>query len=132
VRIDHYQKWGELIQPNPTQPLPNSVWIAGLFNPLKFLTACTQVVARQKGLALDNMSVVTVVTEFRTVEEAKLEDECALIHGMYLEGADWEYKPERGEGYLKIYEDKKIHPELSVVEIRPCEIKVVQEQFTKG
>lgn len=102
-RIDHYQKWADIIQPNQQFPLPQCVWIAGFFNPLKFLTACTQVVARQKGLALDGMSISTVVTEFNTVEEAKLEEnECALIYGMYLEGADWEAKAERGEGYLKV------------------------------
>jgi len=74
------------------------VWISGLFNPLKFLTACQQVVARKKGLPLDGMSIITVVTEFKSCEEAKLEEECALIHGLFLEGADWEYKSERGEG----------------------------------
>jgi hypothetical protein len=83
--------------------LPQCVWLAGFFNPLKFLTACTQVVARQKGLALDGMSISTVVTEFNSVEEAKLEEnECALVYGLVLEGADWEQKAERGEGYLKV------------------------------
>lgn len=49
------------------------------------------------------MSISTVVTEFNSVEEAKLEEnECALVYGLVLEGADWEQKAERGEGYLKV------------------------------
>lgn len=80
ARIDHYSKWADIIQPNQAFPLPQCVWIAGFFNPLKFLTACTQVVSRQKSLALDLMSISTVVTEFNSFEEAKLEEnECALI-----------------------------------------------------
>lgn len=68
--------------PNPPFPLPQSVWISGLFNPLKFLTACQQVVARKKNLPLDHMGIITIVTEFKSFDEAKLEDECALVHGM--------------------------------------------------
>mmetsp|Transcript_71961 Transcript_71961/g.155428 ORF Transcript_71961/g.155428 Transcript_71961/m.155428 type:complete len:88 (+) Transcript_71961:4914-5177(+) len=87
-----------MIIPNPPFPLPQSIWISGLFNPLKFLTACMQVIARKRVLPLDDMAIITVVTEFRSCEEAKMEEECALIHGLFLEGADWESKPERGEG----------------------------------
>jgi hypothetical protein len=93
--------------------------LGGLFNPLKFLTACKQSIARKKGLPLDEMAIITIVTEFKTVDEAKLEEECALVHGLFLEGADWESKPERGEGYLKVYEDKRIHPDLPIIEIKP-------------
>lgn len=91
-----------MIQINPEFPLPHSVWIAGLFNPLKFITACLQVIARNKKLPLDDMAIISIVTEFRSEEDARLEDECAFIHGMYLEGADYEQKSERGEGYLKV------------------------------
>lgn len=133
ARIDHYQKWADMVQPNPVFPLPQCVWIAGFFNPLKFLTACTQDVARKKGLALDMMSISTVVTEFNSFEEAKLEEnECSLIYGMQLEGADWEAKAERGEGYLKVYETKKIHPELPIVEIRPVDLKEKLDRYTRG
>lgn len=63
LRIKQYNEWCELIVPNPPSPLPAAVWISGLFNPLKFLTACQQVVARKKGLPLDNMAIITIVTE---------------------------------------------------------------------
>jgi len=50
-------------------------------------------------LPLDDMAIITIVTEFKTSDDAKLEEnECAFIHGLFLEGADWEYKSERGEG----------------------------------
>jgi len=98
LRIEQIIKWTDLFS-TPSIPLPNSVWISGLFNPLKFLTACQQTIARKRILPLDDMAIITIVTEFKTSDDAKLEEnECAFIHGLFLEGADWEYKSERGEG----------------------------------
>lgn len=65
MRLDQMVKWTELLIPSPPFPLPQSVWISGLFNPLKFLTACMQVIARKRGLPLDDMAVITIVTEFK-------------------------------------------------------------------
>jgi len=48
-----------------------------------------------------------------------------------LEGADWEQKAERGDGYLKVYEDKRIHPEMPVIEIRPDKREVQLNEFTR-
>lgn len=79
------------------------------------------------------MAIVTVVTEQKSADDAKFDnEECAFIHGLFLEGADWENKAERGEGYLKVYEDKKIHPEMPVIEIRPEKNQIKAEVFTKG
>lgn len=131
LRIDQLVKWTDLFS-TPTIPLPNSVWISGLFNPLKFLTACQQSVARKRKLPLDDMAIITIVTEFKSVDDVKLEEnECAFIHGLYLEGADWEQKAERGDGYLKVYEDKRIHPEMPVIEIRPDTREVQKNEYTK-
>lgn len=82
LRIDQLNKWTDLFS-TPAIPLPNSVWISGLFNPLKFLTACQQVVARKRMLPLDDMAIITVVTEFKSIDDVKLEEnECAFIHGL--------------------------------------------------
>ena len=43
--------------------LPPSIWIAGLFNPMGFVTATLQVTARRKELPLDAMVVHTEVTD---------------------------------------------------------------------
>lgn len=66
LRIDALFKWTDLIVPNPPYPLPQSIWISGMFNPLKFLTACMQTMARKRQLALDHMAIITVVTEFKS------------------------------------------------------------------
>jgi len=49
--------------------LPTAVWISGLWNPLKFLTACQQVTGRKKGLPLDNMAIIIIVTEFKSTND---------------------------------------------------------------
>ena len=38
--------------------IPKSLWIAGLFNPMSFLTAIMQVTARAKGLPLDEVRLL--------------------------------------------------------------------------
>ena len=51
------KEWLELS--NQLNVLPNSVWIAGLWNPMGYITACLQVTARRKGLPLDTMEIAT-------------------------------------------------------------------------
>jgi len=36
---------------------PKSLWIAGLFNPMSFITAIKQITARKSGISLDNMAL---------------------------------------------------------------------------
>merc|ERR1719240_1623621 len=47
----------------PVESLPPSVWIAGCFNPMGFVTATLQVTSRAKKLSLDQMRVHIEVTE---------------------------------------------------------------------
>jgi len=51
LRIDQLSEWTreEKIE------IPRSIWVAGLFNPMSFLTAIMQVTARAKGLPLDDV-----------------------------------------------------------------------------
>lgn len=65
-RIEQYNKWSDNLLPNSQFLIPQSIWLCGLFNPLKFLTACKQLVARKRSLPLDEMALITIVTEFKT------------------------------------------------------------------
>lgn len=49
--------------PRGRWPQP-SVWIAGLYNPMGYVTACLQMTARSKGLPLDSMTIVTTCMAF--------------------------------------------------------------------
>jgi len=48
---------------------PPSLWIAGLFNPMSYLTSIMQVTARRDNLALDDMTLKTDVTNIRDQTE---------------------------------------------------------------
>lgn len=80
---------------------PKSLCIAYLFNPMSFLTAIMQNTARSKSLPLDNMTLLTNVTLFKTPEEVPAAAENgSYIHGLWLEGAAWELGAPGQEGYL--------------------------------
>jgi dynein heavy chain len=51
--------------------VPPSLWISGLFNPMSFLTAIMQVTARKHMLALDQMMLMTTITNVRNAEEVE-------------------------------------------------------------
>lgn len=59
---------------------------------MSFVTAIMQFIARQKGLPLDNMAIYTDVTFLKGSEEVQKSAEIgAYVHGVYLEGAAWEF-----------------------------------------
>ena len=61
-----------------------------MFNPMSFLTAIMQKTSREKILPLDNMSLQTNMTFFKSAEEVTAPAENgAYIHGLVLEGAAW-------------------------------------------
>ena len=104
------QKWAkELI-------VPNTLCISWLFNPMSYLTAVMQNTAREKLLPLDNMTLQTDVTHFRMPEEVQQPAENgAYIHGLLLEGANWEMS--QGQGFLYDQIAKELHPRLPVVNV---------------
>jgi dynein heavy chain, axonemal len=98
--------------------VPNSLWISGLFNPMSFLTAIMQVTAREKNLPLDSMCLQTDVTNMFEVEEVTGPAERGTyVHGLFLEGAQWEKGRGSEQGYLTEMAPKILHPSLPVLNV---------------
>jgi dynein heavy chain len=94
-RILQLVNWSEALE------TPAVVWISGLFNPMSYLTAIMQVTARAALLPLDDMCLVTDVTNSK--DKAEFPDFApngAYINGFFLEGAGWELGRGGEQGYL--------------------------------
>ena len=99
--------------------LPKSVCISYLFNPMSFLTAIMQLTARREGLPLDDMDLETIPSFMKEDKDVKeFPADGAYIHGLFLEGAAWEYGAPGAEGYLIDQKLKELHPPMPVVLIR--------------
>jgi dynein heavy chain len=112
LRIAQLAEYGEELI------VPKSLWISALFNPMSFLTAIMQVTARAHGLALDDMTLQTDVTNIRDpLEIAEAANGGAYVHGYYVQGAAWE--PGRGseQGNLQDMIPKELSPELPVMHV---------------
>jgi len=85
---------------------------------MSFLTAIMQVTSRKKGLALDDMTLKSDVTNIRDPKEiAEIAEDGAYIHGFFLEGAGWELGRGSEQGYLTDMVLKDLHPELPVMHV---------------
>lgn len=87
--------WSEALE------TPSVVWISALFNPMSYLTAIMQVTARAAGLPLDDMTLVTEVTNTKErADYPEFAETGAYIYGFFLEGAGWENGRGGEQGYL--------------------------------
>jgi len=117
-RCAQLEKWTSELQ------TPHSVHLSLLFNPMSFLTAIMQVTSREKILPLDDMSLETRVTFFKSAEEVhNYPENGAYVHGLILEGAAWEMGSPGQEGYLIDQKPKELHPKLPVVNVVSVENK---------
>jgi dynein heavy chain len=88
--MDLLNRYNQLVSWVEELVTPLSVWLPGLFNPTAYLTAVTQVTARNTGLALDNMTTETHVSMFLTPDLCDVVPENgAFCHGLFIEGARW-------------------------------------------
>ena len=88
-------RWAQLEEwsapTKPVEDLPPSVWIAGCFNPMGFVTATLQVTARAESLSLDQMRVHIEVTDVQDTSTVESQSEAgAQSHGFYMENARWD------------------------------------------
>jgi dynein heavy chain len=89
------EQWSEALE------TPSVVWISALFNPMSYLTAIMQVTARAAQLPLDDMTLVTEVTNSKDKAEfPEFAENGAYITGFFLEGAGWELGRGGEQGYL--------------------------------
>jgi dynein heavy chain len=107
-RVRQLQEWTEKLQ------LLKSIWLAGLFNSMSFLTSNMQVAARLNSLPLDYMTNRTRFYNTREVNEAPNAQVGVNVHGLYLEGAGWEDGKGDEEGYICESKMKDLHPYMPV------------------
>merc|ERR1719387_56574 len=113
LRIEQLQRYGE-----DNIVVPPSLWISGLFNPMSFLTAIMQVTARKKMLALDQMMLMTTITNIKDPAEIEAQpEEGAYVHGFFMQGATWEMGRGPEEGNLMDMIPKELAPELPVTHV---------------
>jgi len=115
----------------PVEECPPSVWIAGLFNSMGFVTACQQVTARAKSLSLDSMRVhceVTKVTDTDTVESQP--DDGTYVHGFFMEGARWDMDADS----IAESKPKELYPYMPMMHITAltADEAVPQDRITEG
>lgn len=111
-RVIQLVGWSEVLDTPPV------VWIAGLFNPMSYLTAIMQVTARAALLPLDDMALVTTVLNTKDKGEfPEMAEDGAYINGFFLEGAGWENGRGGEQGYLTEMQLKDLHPILPVVHV---------------
>ena len=93
--------------------LPPSMWLPGLYNSMGYITACLQVTARNKGLALDEMRIHTEVTDKALEQVAAQPSEGTYIHGLFMEGARWD----KAANCIMDSRPKELHPPMPVIHI---------------
>jgi dynein heavy chain, axonemal len=115
LRADQLVEWTTNIAAGP----PKSVWIAGLFNPMSYLTAVMQVTARQSHLPLDCMTNRCVFTNYHEpASDVKTRPTNGVyVHGLFMEGASWEDGKGDEEGYITDSKLKIIHTPMPVLNV---------------
>jgi dynein heavy chain len=85
ARLDFMGSW---VREGP----PKTFWVSCFFFPQGFMTATMQTYARATGKPIDTLGFVTHVSEIMA-EEVEEEPETGVnIHGLYMQGAKWDYK----------------------------------------
>jgi len=129
---------------------PISVWLPGLFNPMAYNTAVTQVTARRTGNALDKMATETHVTTMTTPDKSKYPDlaemkapeDGAYVHGLFIEGARWPVGDEVEEseevgwtvcgGCLMESKLKELLPNMPLVYVKAVSVQTSWEPSSVG
>jgi len=111
LRVQQLAEWTDDLE------TPVVLWLAGLFNPMSFLTAIMQVTSRAHQLPLDDICLKTDVRNSYSKEDFKAAEIGAYVNGFFLEGAAWEVARGDDQGYLVEMQPKVLHPELPVMHV---------------
>lgn len=111
LRVQQLAEWTDDLE------TPAVLWLAGLFNPMSFLTAIMQVTSRAHQLPLDDICLRTDVKNSFSKEDFKTAEVGAYVNGFFLEGAAWEVARGDEQGYLVEMQPKVLHPELPVMHV---------------
>jgi dynein heavy chain len=112
LRVDQLVEWTKILT------LLKSVWLAGLFNSMSFLTSNMQVAARSNNLPLDFMTNRARFTNTRDINDITGAPLAGVyVHGLFMEGAGWEDGKGDEEGYITESKMKDLHPLMPIVNI---------------
>lgn len=140
------QRYSQLALWCKSMDTPVSLWLPGLFNPMAFLTAIMQVVARRTAMPLDNMAIETHFTVMESSEDVKAPPEQGMFaHGLFIEGARWHFVDELGTAAMPYEQDlvpcsghlsdarlKELQQALPVVYLRAVEVRPEWEPSSVG
>lgn len=96
---------------------PTVLWIAGLFNPMSFLTAIMQVTSRAHTLPLDDICLHTEVKNSFNIADFVTPEGGAYVNGFFFEGANWECGRGEEQGYLVDMTLKELKPLCPVIHV---------------
>merc|ERR1712093_72145 len=98
MRVEQLMAWTTALA------LLKSLWVAGFFNPMSFLTAVMQVNARTKLLPLDFMVNRCCFSNMYEMSEIQAQPSSGVYaHGFFMEGAGWE----EGKGEDGVYHGRE-------------------------
>jgi len=123
LRVKQLREWMEAS--NQLTVPPASVWIAGLWNPMGYITACLQVTARKKGLPLDTMEIATAVTSYEPAGVTAQPDDGTYVHGVFMEGARWD----KSRQVITDSLPKVLHDAMPIIHVRGI---TAEEKDTAG
>ncbi|MCQ2815655.1 MAG: hypothetical protein MJ252_00165 [archaeon] len=102
---------------------PKSMWLSGLHIPASYLKAIIQTTCRKKVWPLDKVSTYTTVSKMISPDEVQDKPEYGCyIHGMYLEGAEWNIEQGRLERQLP----KKLICNMPLIQVIPAETSKIK------
>eukprot|EP01084_Bolivina_argentea_P202154 345460_1 len=94
---------------------PKIFWLSGFQFPSGFLTALLQTMARNKGIAIDNLKWKFNIIDQIPTNHPKQGG--AYIKGLYLEGAGWNFN----QNILTNPIPMKLYQEMPIIHFQPCE-----------
>jgi dynein heavy chain len=96
---------------------PKFINLSLLCNPMSFVTAVKQVTARKDNYPLDNVDIMTEVTNFSEEMIKERPQSGIYVSGMFLQGARWEDSNPDSQGFLTEMLPKELDPKLPVMNI---------------